>query len=125
MSKTDIDTSTKMRLNYKGSHALLESSFEEETPTEAVFYGTKGKIILHNRFHHARKISVHLNDSTVEEIDLDYPSYGYSFEIEEVNYCIRKGLIESPRLSHQMSIDLIELLDQVRSIIGLEYPKVS
>lgn len=123
MSNTSVDSSTKMQLNYSNAVAKLESSFEEETPTEAVFYGSKGKIILHNRFHHARQISVHLNDSIAKEIDLDYPSYGYSFEIQEVNNCIRKGLVESPKLSHQMSLDLIELLDQVRSKIGLEYPK--
>jgi hypothetical protein len=47
--------------------------------------------------------------------------HGYQFEARHVGECLRKGLTESPVMSHQDSLDLMETLDQIRSLCGISY----
>ena len=39
-----------------------------------------------------------------------------------VQDCLRQGLTESPVMTHQDSIDLMETMDRIRAEVGLVYP---
>jgi hypothetical protein len=64
-------------------------------------------------------------DDHEEEIILPTKGKGFSYEIEECHQCIIDNKIESTLWSHQNSLDLIKIVDQVRNQIGLEYPSKS
>ena len=49
-------------------------------------------------------------------------SWGYDYEIREVNRLIREGKTESSIITYKKSIELMEVLDEVRDKIGLKYP---
>lgn len=122
MSKTGVDSYCGMLFDYdNSSKAVLESTIESDTPTEAFIYGTNGHIKVHNRFHHTEKLSIYRDKELIEEIDLEYKGFGYLGEIEEVNRCIHNKQMESPKLPHQMSLDLVTVMDRVRKEIGLRY----
>jgi predicted dehydrogenase len=122
VSETGVDSYCSMLFGYEnGTKAILESLIEADTPTVAHIYGNKGYIKLHSRFHHSEKISLYQNDELKEEFDLKYQGHGYIYEIEEVNRCLRNKMIESPKLPHALSLDLIVLIDQVKTKIGLTY----
>ena len=36
--------------------------------------------------------------------------------------CLQKGLIESPVMTHQDTLDLMEVLDKIRAKAGIIYP---
>jgi predicted dehydrogenase len=121
MAATGVDSYCSMLLDYENSaKAVLESTFETETPTEAIIYGTGGTIRLHRRFHHTEKITLD-TESKSEDIVVPYRGNGYFHEIEEVNDCLLKGRKESPKLPLTVSLDLISILDRVREEIGLQY----
>lgn len=121
MTETGVDSYCTVLLDFENkAKAVLESNFEAVTPTEARIYGSEGSIILHNRFHHARKITVSTNGKQID-YELPYRGNGYVHEIDEVNYCLQNGLLESPKHPLQMSLDLAMILDRIRSEIGLEY----
>ncbi len=121
MTETEVDSYCSMLFNYNNkSKAILESTIEANTPTEAYIYGSEGTIKLHRRFHHANKIT--LSKNGVDEIfDINYKGNGYFHEIEEVNNCIRQGLTQSSKLPLSLSLDLIKLIDRVKNEIGLKY----
>lgn len=122
MTETQVDSYCSMLFGYEnGAKAILESSIEADTPTVANIYGSKGYIKLHSRFHHSEKISLYQDDELKEEFDLKYQGNGYIYEIEEVNSCLRNNRIESSKLPHALSLDLITLIDQVKAKIGLSY----
>jgi predicted dehydrogenase len=121
MTGTGVDSYCSILLGYDNSaKAMLESTFETETPTEAAIYGTKGWIRLHHQFHHSEKITLYTAGGS-ENFDLPYRGNGYFHEIEEVNNCLLKGRTESPKLPLSVSMDLISLIDRVKSEIGLSY----
>lgn len=122
ISETGVDSFCGMLLGFPGGEkAVLESTFEVYTPTEALIYGTKGTLKLHASFHHSRKISLFRNGKLKESFDVDYQGNGYVHEIKEVHQCLTIGMQENRKLSLQNSLDLITVLDRVRNEIGLEY----
>ncbi len=123
MTKTGVvDTFCTMLLDWPNSgKAVLESTIEEKTPTEAYIYGEKGTLKLEFPFHHTKRISLLRNDRVVKVLDLDIKGYGYYHEIEEVTRCLMNGKTESERMPLSVSMDLMTLLDRVKKEIGLKY----
>lgn len=123
MTETGVDSYCSMLFNYEnGSKAILESTIESETPTEAYIYGSDGSIKLHSRFHHTEKITITRNGKK-EIFTIEYKGNGYIYEIEEANKCVINQEIESPKLPLKTSIDLIRIIDKVKEEIGLKYEK--
>lgn len=122
MTQTGVDSYCAMLFDYENSSkAILESSIEADTPTEAYIYGTKGVIKLHKRFHHTEKISLTRNGELTRVYETKNAGYGYLHEIEEVNTCLRNNETESSRLPHILSSNLSTIMDMVKDKIGLRY----
>jgi predicted dehydrogenase len=126
ISDTGIDADCNMSLKYEGGQtANLASSFLETKPTDASIQGTTGSIYMHPRFHHCKRVSVYRQDADDLHFDIPYIGNGYFYEIEEVVNCIHQGLIESPKMTHEDSLQLISTLDEIRSIIGVRFTEDS
>ena len=46
----------------------------------------------------------------------------YGPQIEEVERCLREGLLESPLAPQADTIAILELIDQARADLGVRYP---
>jgi predicted dehydrogenase len=120
-----VDQSCVMVLRHKGGAlSSLSSTFAADTPVQAVIAGTKGRIELQNRFHNASsRVFLALNKDELKEVEVyREDGYGYQFEAEHVTQCILKGLKESPVLTHQDTLDLMETLDAIREKCDVRYP---
>ncbi|WP_160130887.1 Gfo/Idh/MocA family protein [Kordia antarctica] len=121
MTETDVDSFCALLFDYESNaKAVLESTFEVNTPTEAFIHGTKGTIKLHRRFHQSNTITLFKDDSETV-FELPYVGNGYFHEIEEVNNCLRNRVNESSKLPLDLSLNLATLLTKVQTKIGLQY----
>lgn len=121
-TETGVDASCSMLLEYAGgTKAFLESTILADTPVEAFIFGSKGSLKIHSRFHHPKEITIKRNDRNAESFTVEYTGEGYYHEILEVMHCLQQGLIESPKMPHSLSLQLMQVLDRVREKIGLEY----
>jgi len=121
MKPTEVDSFCAMLFNYENNaKAVLESTLEANTPTEAYIHGTKGALKLHRRFHQATTITLFKDDKETI-FELPYTGNGYLHEIEEVNACLRNGQTESLKLPLEFSQQLITIIDRVKAQIGLTY----
>ncbi len=122
IGETGVDNSTAMILSYNnGAIASLLSTFMTDTSTEAEISGTKGKIIFHSRFFMTSKLTLLINDQEPREINMEFKMNGYEYEAEEVMDCLDKGLIESPLLPLSFTADLMNIMDEVRSQVGVKF----
>ena len=122
MYETQVDSYCAMLLDYAdNSKAVLESTFEADTPVEAYIYGDKGTIKMHKQFHHTKKLSLFQDGKSGKVFDIEYTGNGYYHEIEEVNNCLINGKTESSKLPLSVSLDLITMIDRVKQEIGLWY----
>ncbi|HFA47906.1 MAG TPA: Gfo/Idh/MocA family oxidoreductase [Bacteroidetes bacterium] len=105
-----------------GKLAVMDCSVINDTPTTATFYGNKGWIKLHSRFHESERATLFLFGENEREIYVPKMGLGYCHEIMEVNNCLRNGQKESAKLPLDFSILLMENLDAVREAAGIVYP---
>lgn len=120
---TGVDLNCAVALAYAdGATASLFSTLAAPTDNHCVLYGTKGQLRLSGRFHAPSGVQVQLLDQDAAEMPYPTAGYGYHYEAAHVQECLAQGLLESPLLPLAFSLELMELLDAVRSQIGLRYP---
>lgn len=122
---TGVDEQCAMLFKYKnGAMAQLFSSLTCNLGTEADIGGTKCRLRLTSRFY-APSANIEMftgREDTKKLISVHKePGSGYQHEARHVNECLRKGLTESPVMSHADSILLMETMDRVRAVAGIHY----
>jgi len=126
MGRTDVDENLGMILRYpNGEIAILSSNTRANTLNEAIIYGTKGRITIPMFWCAESAILSHNTErdvTKVEQFSSPHKINGYEGEIEEVHRCLDQGLLESPTLPWSESLQIIEIMDEVRNQIGLRYP---
>lgn len=116
------DLQTTMILQYDDrAQAVLHSSFLSSSNMEAMISGTKGIINLSSPWYAAKSYTL-IKDNKKVKYKLPTKGKGFTYEIEECHKCIKENKIESALWSHQNSLDLIKIVDEVRNVIGLVYP---
>ena len=88
-------------------------AFEPFMQDQLVLYGTNGKIIV-PRPHCGGECFLYDNSGALVEHFTDTETQnGFTYEIEEAMRCIREGLIESPVVPHQLTLDCARLFDRI------------
>lgn len=126
MGATKVDEECVAFLEFEGGQtANLHSTLLARTPIEAYIYCEKGYIHIPTRFHEGVKGITLLTYEDLEKtfIPFDYQVLGYQYEAAEMMRCFSEGKIESDLIPHQFSLDLMEILDEIRRQIGLVYPR--
>ena len=118
--ESGADQQTAIILQYKNAQALLQSSFMSHSNMSPIISGTEGRIALNAMWHETQGYTL-TKDNTKEAYSLPTNGRGFTYEIEECHKCINDNQIESDLWSHQNSLDLIGLVDQIRKQTGLTY----
>jgi predicted dehydrogenase len=118
--KTGADSECNMFFNYDEATAILKSTLLKETKSEAIYTFTDGVVKLNTRFHEPTTITIIQNDIETTK-DIPYKGFGYYYEILHFNQLLRDDKKESDIMTFEFSKVLIETIDKVRNLIGLEY----
>ena len=118
---TGVEVQTSMIFEYPDAQALLYSGFTSNSGVNAKISGTRGSITLHPRWHNAQGYSFE-SDGEIDHIALPTLGKGYTHEIMEVHRCLRHKRLQSDLWNHQNSLDLAQLLDDVRKRTGVVFP---
>ncbi len=120
-SPTGSEQSVAMVFKYKnGALASLSSSFEAWSKNDTELCFTEASL----RFSRDEKEDITILQEKVET-QLETPKLkglGYYLEADHVMNCLDKGLSESPMLPLNFSLELIEVLDEIRKQIDVVYP---
>ncbi len=116
------DASCDMVFKYDNNvKAYLKSTLLEDTPGEAIFQCENGTIKINSGFHGPTTVTLLPNNGTAEHLDFGYNSIGYKYEIIHFNTLLRQEKTQSDVMTFAFSEQLIKTLDQVRSLINLQY----
>jgi predicted dehydrogenase len=122
MGPTGVDVQTGFTLKHAGgAMSICSCSLLARTPSELTVSGTRGHIRMNTRFHQARSVTVALDDGSTRTIDTPFLGNGYVHEVIEAQRCFRAGLIESPGMTHDETLALMGVMDEIRRQIGLVY----
>jgi predicted dehydrogenase len=121
LSAEGVDTSISINFKYNsGKLATLYSSILTNTPIETDISGSLGHIRIQKKWHTPSSFVATIN-GIEESFSFDVKGDGYEYEAMEATRCIQEGLIESPLLTHEFSLQLIRILDTIRFQNGIVY----
>ncbi|TPG41526.1 Gfo/Idh/MocA family protein [Flavobacterium pectinovorum] len=119
-NENGIDLQTSMILQYENAQSILHASIVSESDMKATISGTKGHIQLNSPWFAANGYSV-VKEEKETNFSLPNLGKGYTYEVTECNNCIRNNQIESELWSHQNSLDLSKIVEEIKNQIGLEF----
>lgn len=123
LSAEGIDKACSALFHYKtGQHAVLESSLLAQTDLPAEITGERGTIkILDPWYEKSKGIELHVYDDGKIIYPCRWEGHGLQYEVYEVLNCIQQNKIESDNLSHAFSLEMIKIMDEIRSQIHVTY----
>lgn len=119
-NKNGIDLQTSMILHYENAQAILNASIVSESDMKAVIGGTKGFIQLNAPWFMADSYSI-FTENKETTFSLPNLGKGYAHEAIECHLCIDNNQIESGLWSHQNSLDLSKIVEEIKNQIGLPF----
>ncbi len=124
-SPTGSEESISMIFKYAdGSMANLASSFAVYSPVQTEYLCEKGYLQLSPRWHTPTNITVWKSSGEQEVYDSEHVAgWGYQYEAAHVMECLDEGRIESDRMTWELSLDLMEILDRIRIDAGICFPE--
>ena len=123
-SLTGSDDTVYLQWVYQGvPKAQLWCSASTAAPNQAAIYGTGGWIRFEAPMFRPTGLTVHSGE---DEYRIEDPiagvGPGYGPEVEEVERCLRAGLAQSPLITQADTIAVLDLLDESRAVLGVQYP---
>ncbi len=120
---TGVDGQTSMILrDDDGRHAVLTTTLWAETTNGAAITGTEGRLDIDPTFYRPTAFTITDRAGGRERVDIPVEGNGLRFQGAEVGRCLRAGLTESPLLTLEETVSVMETLDEVRRQVGLQHP---
>jgi len=123
LTEKGVDSQTSAIFDYEGgAQAIVTTTFITSTPCRAIIAGTLGRIEIDRTFYSPANMRLIMQDGTTTEYPNTYTGRGLREPAAELERMVRNAEIESPLLTHKMSIEIMQTLDEIRNQIGLRYP---
>jgi len=122
LAPTGVDDHVGVILDWEdGAQALLHTSSRAAGPNAATIIGTEGRIEIPHVFFTPTAIHVTRRDG--ESWTYASPAgEGKAYEAAEVARQVTAGAIQSPRHPWSDTLEIMEILDEVRRQVGVVYP---
>jgi predicted dehydrogenase len=121
---TGAEESIIMAFRYPGGElASLVSSFASHSSVQTEFSFEYGFLRLNRRFHTHTTLTYWKHPEEEKTISFEKGiGFGYDLEAAHVMECLDAGKIESDLMPWSLSLDLMEIMDNVRKDAGIVFP---
>ncbi len=121
LHESGIDLQSSGHLRYQEASAQFLCSTLIPSKCDAFILGEQGYIQIESRWHETDAFLLFKEDQCTR-YEHQRIGRGFYYEIEECYRCIHDQKIESSKWSHQNSLDLMQILDSIRSQNQIVYP---
>lgn len=119
--ETGIDMFAIFQTLHTNGYAQLYAGFDLHGNGDALICGTIGHVTIHKNWWNPLRATINYLDGRIVELDEPFSAGGLNYEIEHFCELIRSGKTESDIISHDMSRQMIAMLDEARAQIGLKF----
>ena len=122
---TGVDEYSDTILEYPdGRCSRFSNSMVRQLSNDLIIHGSGGHIQIHPMFWSATRATLVAggNNKGVSVSSVrEFRATGMEYEIEAAQQCIRRGLTECPTISHDNTLETMQLMDALRRDMGLSY----
>lgn len=122
LTAAGVDALALFQTEHERGMAQLHTGLDLLSRGDALLCAPRGYVTLHENWWNPARATVRYLDGRI--VQLDEPFVAGGFNYETVHFCdlIRKGLIESPEITHALSLDMARLLEAARAALGVRFP---
>lgn len=121
MLDSGIDGAGSIILHYSEMEVIISHSKITNSAAINEIQGEKGVLVI-NKMSTPKQVSIIYRDGSSEELQQDQSNDFMFYEVQEFISLIKNNKIESTINSFQLSLDVIEIMDECRRQIGLRFP---
>jgi predicted dehydrogenase len=111
---TGVDGQTSMLFGYaSGAQAILTCTLSAKSPTRGAIVGTDARIEIDGSFYAPTTFDVISREEERTRYEATHEGHGLWYEAEEAARCLRDGLLESPLMPLDESVEIMETMDAV------------
>jgi predicted dehydrogenase len=106
-----------------GAEAIVQSNFMALGSNKATVIGSEGRIEIDSVWYEHTSFS-HFNSQgdLVERYETKIAGRGMHFQALEVEQCVAANKLQSDRMSLDESIQIMQVMDEIRAQVGVQYP---
>ncbi|MGZ3752181.1 MAG: Gfo/Idh/MocA family protein [Mucilaginibacter sp.] len=120
-SGKQVDMFSIFQTQHNDGYAQLYCGFDLHGKGDALISGPLGHITIHKNWWNPAKATIEYVDGRVVELDEPFTAGGLNYEIEHFCDLIRNSQTESPIITHELSRQMIAMLEAARKQIGLKF----
>jgi predicted dehydrogenase len=118
-----IDTFASLQTQHEHGIAQLYSGLGLHGHGDALLSAPLGNVAIPAKWWNPTQATIRYLDGRVVELDEPNISSGFNYETEHFCELLCSGLRESPIMTHDMSRQMMRILDGGRAALGLVYPQ--
>ncbi|MFU8839448.1 MAG: Gfo/Idh/MocA family protein [Nitriliruptoraceae bacterium] len=116
LAATGVDAQAVVAMTHGGSAvSAWTCSLVAETGIEATVGGDEALLRIASPFHHPPQLELRVRERLVETVPLPGHELGLQHEVHEVQHCLDAGVLESDRIPLEASLEILDLLAEVRA----------
>jgi predicted dehydrogenase len=113
---TGVDAQTSMLFGYEsGAQAVLTCTLRAKSPTTASIVGTDARIEIDGRFYGPAAVTLVPRSGEPTRVPSNHEGHGLRHQADEVARCLAAGELESPLMSLDESISIMQTMDAVQA----------
>jgi scyllo-inositol 2-dehydrogenase (NADP+) len=122
LNAAGVDSFAVMHTEHERGLAQLHTGLDLLSHGDAMLCGPLGYVMIHANWWNPTRATIHYRDH--RRVELHEPIAAGGFNYETAHFCelIRKGLRESPEISHGLSLAMAQLLEEARTALGVRFP---
>lgn len=120
-SGMEVDMFSIFQSQHSNGYAQLYCGFDLHGKGDALIVGPLGHVTIHKNWWNPARATISYADGRTVELDEPFTAGGLNYETAHFCELIRTGQTESPILTHDMSRQMIAMLDEARKQVGLRF----
>ena len=119
--ESGVDGQGSILFQYENMDGIIMYSKIANSYIPSEIQGELGNIVI-DSINTPSNIKIYYKDGDVEDLSVPQLEDSMYYEVSEFIDLIKAGKIESPIITHQASMDVMSIMDEARSQIGLFFP---
>ena len=122
LSPSGVDAFAVFQTEHERGMAQLHTGLDLLSRGDALLAAPRGYVILHANWWNPVHATIHFIDGRRVELNEPFTASGFNYETSHFCDLIREGKLESPEITHELSVGMARLLEAARTALGVRFP---
>jgi predicted dehydrogenase len=122
LNAAGVDSFAVIHTEHERGLAQMHTGLDLLSHGDAMLSGPLGYAMIHANWWNPTRATIHYRDRRRVELHEPIAAGGFNYETEHFCELIRRGLRESPEISHGVSLAMARLLEEARTALGVRFP---